>query len=542
MTAATTTGPASSARPTGPAGPTGRGHQGPWVARIAVVTAAIVAAVVAHGNLLPVLGLVAALVAVLIAARPETAALVAVGLIFSNATVIAVHDHGIPGAVALLVPILLLVTAGYHVFAHRQPILIPRAALWMVAFLVVQMVGALLARDPATSVATVQTFLLEGVVLFLLLTNAVRGWRLVRLAAIVLVVVAGFLGTLSLFQEVTGADHQDFAGFSTMSNAVINRASGGGSARHAGPIGEQNRWAQSLAVTVPIAVALGWKDRSRAVRLLAKVSGVGIVVGIVLTYSRGSVVGLVLMVLIAVIVRWVRLRTALIVAGVAVGTLLVFAPTFANRATTVVTASSSVRSTTGGATAQDGSFANRSTEATAAIAVFLHHPVVGVGTGLFPTYFQDQARAQGADRIVGVDREAHSLYLGLAAETGLLGLVTFACFAGSLLTALGKVRRRYLTTDPDAAALATGFGLAIVTYLTTGLFLHFAYIRYFWLLAGLAAAMGMVNDAGTPAVLHPHPPKGRSHDVHSENPSPVADPDRHPRAGGDRRAPGAGRA
>ena len=102
---------------------------------------------------------------------------------------------------ALLVPVLLLVTVGYQVFAHHMPVLLPRAALWMVAFLVVQIVGALASRDPELSVAVVQTFIIEGVVLFVLITNAIRGFRLVRLAAIVLVVVAGLLGALSLLQD-----------------------------------------------------------------------------------------------------------------------------------------------------------------------------------------------------------------------------------------------------------------------------------------------------------------------------------------------------
>ena len=37
--------------------------------------------------------------------------------------------------------------------------------------------------------------------------------------------------------------------------------------------------------------------------------------------------------------------------------------------------------------------------------------------------------------------------------------------------------------------MATAYMLSIVTYLTTGLFLHFAFIRYFWLVVALAAAV-----------------------------------------------------
>ena len=130
--------------------------------------------------------------------------------------------------------------------------------------------------------------------------------------------------------------------------------------------------------------------------------------------------------------------------------------------------------------------------ASAAVAVFVHHPVVGVGPGLFPTYFQDEARRLGADRIVGVDRQAHNLYLGLAAETGILGVLAFGGVLVATLAPLASARRRLRADRPDLASLSTGYAMAVVVYLTTGLFLHFAYIRYFWLIAGLAAAAGVV--------------------------------------------------
>jgi O-antigen ligase len=488
-----------------------------WAARAAVLAAGVVAAVVTEGRVLAVLAIGAVLAGVLIAARPGTAAVLAVALTFSNATVIAAREHGAPGAIALVVPTLFALTLADQVLRQRLPLVLPRSALWMVTFMLAQTLGALSSRSPVVSVASVQTFLLEGALLFLLVVTAVRGWRLVHLAAIALVVAASALGVLSLVQELVGDDVREFGGFASMSNAVIgDDDGGGGAARHAGPIGEQNRWAQSLVIVLPLAVALGVADRSRAVRLVGRVGAVGISIGTVLTYSRGAVVGLVLTAVIAVVLRWVRASTAVIAAVAATVALASLAPTFADRASTVVTARSAVRAGPSATEGQDGSFANRTTEARAAISVFVAHPVIGVGVGLFPSYFQDEARAQGADRIVGVDREAHSLYLGLAAETGLLGLASFTAFIGSLLASLARVRRRLRTTHPDASALATGFALSIIAYLATGLFLHFAYIRYFWLLAGLAAAMGLVTDLPLPSTTtrptvrhpreHPCPP------------------------------------
>jgi hypothetical protein len=54
---------------------------------------------------------------------------------------------------------------------------------------------------------------------------------------------------------------------------------------------------------------------------------------------------------------------------------------------------------------------------------------------------------------------------------------------------LARVRKRWIAEEPDLANMATAYMLSIVTYLTTGIFLHFAFIRYFWLIMALAAAV-----------------------------------------------------
>ncbi len=454
-----------------------------------------------------------AVVALIIADRPPAATVACVGLVFSNAVVVATTEHGVPQLVAGLVPLLLLVTIGYRTCIERRPVVLPLATPWVVALLVVQVVGAATSREPATSLAEVTTFVVEGLALWLLLANAARAADVLRACAVVLVLAAAGLSLLSVAQEVGILEGGDGYGFAQVSDAVVARdeaAGQEGQSRHAGPVGEQNRWAQCLALVAPLALALAARDRSRAVRVLSAASVPAIGAGIVLTYSRGAAVGLVLAALVAVALRWVPRAATLGALAVAVVVLSVGAPVFAARATTVVTARGSAtgEEPVGAEGAEtDSSFSNRSVEASAAIAVFVHHPVVGVGPGLFPTYFQDEARRLGADRIVGVDRQAHNLYLGLAADTGILGLLAFTGVVASILGPLAATRRRLAAARPDLAALATGYAMAIVVYLTTGLFLHFAYIRYFWLFAGLAAAMGVVAE-GQHRAEEPPPPTG----------------------------------
>lgn len=454
----------------------------------------------------------AVLAGILVLARPHYAAVVAVGLVLSNAPVILTREHGLPGAVALVIPLLLAVTLAHRLFVLRESLVLPRAVAWTVALIVVQIIAALASRDPERSVSSVQTFLVEGFVLYVLVVNVLREHGSIRAAAFVLVVVAGLLGSLSLVKEATGDRSADYGGFASMSAAVIGGDDEEGAQRHAGPIGEQNRWAQTLAMVLPLGIALAASDRSKSRRVIATAATFGIAAGIVFTYSRGAAVGLAMTGLGATLVGWVRPRTALIAAVLTVGAATLVAPTYVARTTTVFGAMSSLGGTEDRSAVDDkgtdGSISNRAVEGKAALDVFLRKPVFGVGPDLFSSYFQDEARAQGADRIVGVERQAHSLYLGLAAETGLAGILVFAAVVVAIIGPLARLRRETADSRPDVSGLAAGAALGVVTYLTTGLFLHASYIRFFWLVAAVATALGVAADRDRTVP----PPSGRRPD------------------------------
>ncbi len=391
------------ARPAPPAASSAPGTSRRVLAAAVVVAVAGALGAAAVGRPLLVLGLGAVLVGLLIADRPPLATLLAVALLYSNAVVVVTTQHGVPGIAAGVIPLLLAVTVAHRTIVRGQPLVLPVATPWVVALLLVQVVGALASRDPETSLATVATFATEGLALFLLVAVAAEGARMLRQAALVLVVLATLLSALSLVQMLTGTEDDDHLGFAQVSQAVVGRddVTGQGEARHAGPIGEQNRWAQTLAVVLPLAIALAATDRTVGGRLVGAVGIVGIATGIVLTYSRGAAVGLLLAGLVAVALRWVPRRAALVVAALAVVGLVGFAPLYVSRTSTVVTAGGSTGDPAAeldpmAAPGPDGSFTNRATEAKAALAVFAQHPVVGVGPGLFPSYFQDEARRQGA--------------------------------------------------------------------------------------------------------------------------------------------------
>jgi O-antigen ligase len=123
--------------------------------------------------------------------------------------------------------------------------------------------------------------------------------------------------------------------------------------------------------------------------------------------------------------------------------------------------------------------------------MFMDHPVTGVGPGMFNKHYAQYSGMVGSVQ-ASAGREAHNLFLGLAAETGLLGLITFFSVIFVTLRDLLRTRKRLIVSDPRSAFIATGFFLAIISYLVTGMALHFAFVRYFWLMMALAASATLV--------------------------------------------------
>lgn len=124
--------------------------------------------------------------------------------------------------------------------------------------------------------------------------------------------------------------------------------------------------------------------------------------------------------------------------------------------------------------------------------MFRDQPVHGVGLGNFPAV---------ANRYITIDTEhtelinnsaprtTHNSYLEIAAELGLLGIVTFTIFAGGsvLLAARGLRRARWLE-DATAVRLGRGILAATLGMLASSAFLSGQYSELLWgLLASCVA-------------------------------------------------------
>ena len=222
-------------------------------------------------------------------------------------------------------------------------------------------------------------------------------------------------------------------------------------------------------------------------RVAAALGTVLVTVGVVLAFSRGALVGLGLAVVYAVCRGFVRVRHVVILGAVAM-VLVTLVPQARARLETLGDVVGVMTGThISGIQGADGSVQSRATEMLGAALVFAGNPWFGVGPGMFPHHYQEAA-AGLAIRMKTGEREAHSLPLGLAADHGALGLI---CFAGAVLVTivgLARAERRWRPVHPEFALCVAALEGAVIVYLTTGLFLHLSYARYFWFLLALGGA------------------------------------------------------
>jgi len=437
------------------------------------------------------------LVMLAILARPNLATLLVVFILYTNAAVIAVHFHNVPSLIGGALPALLVFPLASYVIVRREKLVMSPILLPIFLFFAVQVAGTLFAEYRYEATNNLITFILEGLGIFFLITNVVRTPRMMRQATWALLLAGGFIGALSVYQQFTHTFQNNYWGFAQMSFAQINTGvetiNGAVTApRLAGQIGEKNRYAQIMLMLVPIGMFRFWGEKKNLMRLLAAVITGLIAMGAALAYSRGAAVGFVLMMMIMVFMRYIKIwQVGILVVLLAV--VLVAVPTYATRLTSLQTLAASFSEDSGGVATADGATLSRLTEMGAAGLVFLDHPILGVGPGLFPLYYQGYADLIGL-RTLNQDRQAHDLYISIAAETGGLGLACFLVVIYMTLRGLARARKRWLQEEPEIANMATAYMLSIVTYLTTGIFLHFAFIRYFWLIMALGAAVIYIAD------------------------------------------------
>ncbi|MGH3665153.1 MAG: O-antigen ligase family protein [Egibacteraceae bacterium] len=423
---------------------------------------------------------------------PEVCTGLFVALLYTNALVIAHTYHGVPQSVVGLSYLLLAVPLVAFTLFRREPIVITPALVLSLVYTAALFVSAAYAQNVHATLKPIANFASEGLVLFFLMSNAVRTPAAIRNMVWALIASAALLSVLSVGQEVTGSYDNDLAGFAQTNEAAVKVGEDSDGKilrdRLGGPLGSPNRYGQILAMVVPMALLQALHARRRSSRALAAAAATLMLVAIALTFSRGTAVALGGVVVVMLLSRVIRVRhvAALVVACTLVA---VAVPQYVARLASL----DSVEGLASEQVQPDGAVLGRATSNLASLSVFLDHPVVGVGP---LQYFQQYSRSYANQldlRFFEGRRRAHNLYFELAADTGLLGLLTFLAVPLAVGFSLRRAARRLKDRRPDDAHLAYALLFGLVSYFASAVFLHLAYQRYLWLLLGLANAAAWVH-------------------------------------------------
>lgn len=470
----------------------------PVIVVVLALAAGVAGGLLAHWPLLTLAGLGVLILGLVLVSWPKTATLVVLFILYSNIAVVAVRFHGLPFFLGAAFPLLLALPLVSYLILERRRLRITPALPAVLAFLMIQQISMLFSDNPADAFSVVLNTLSEGFLIYVLLINVVRTPSMLRYAAWALLFAGLVLAGAPIIQQLTGTFDNDFGGLGQLSAASFRTGETGlqGDVRQSrltGPIGEQNRYSQVMLLLVPLGWFLIHAKRKLSLRLLAGALTVVALAGMILSFSRGGAVAFVIVVLAMLATRLIRPAHVLaIVLAVSVA-ILVF-PQYTARLVTIPSVTG-LLDEEAAASEQDGAIRGRATVMMAAVLVFADHPLLGVGPGQFKYYSAEYGNRLGL-RILEGNREAHSLYLGIAADYGIFGLLAFLALCLLPVWTILRARHTLAALQPELHYVALGFAFAMIAYLASGIFLHLSYIRYFWLILALVdSAAFMVQRA-----------------------------------------------
>lgn len=455
--------------------------------------------------------------------RPEMGTLAVLFAIYSNIAVLAMRSQraieasagsaGQNPRIAIILAaltLLLLVPLLHYVSIRKEPLIFDRGFAFMLVFLGAMLVSSIFARDGQITGGAIADYLVEGLAIYFLLTNAIRDLPTLRRAIWAILLAGCLMGGLSIFQKVTHTENRVYGGLAqvesdlkagrnarsmqTLSASSRQTTEGGeviGESRAAGPIGETNRYGQVLLVLLPLGVLMFRIERSRRMRNLALVATSVIVGGLFLTLSRESVLSAAIIFLMMPFLGLLKPRH--VIASIVGISLLVFVlkPGIVARMASLEQVTSLFSRKEAKRVQPDSSAIRRYVLNVAAWHVFLDHPVVGVGPGEFSTnqYSSVYSNRVGLlEEIQGQPYRGHNLYAETLAEMGVIGFVALMAIFFVILHGLWKAHVNLKQSRPELGYVATAFFLSVTGYAISAVFAHLSYQRYFWLLLALASA------------------------------------------------------
>lgn len=313
------------------------------------------------------------------------------------------------------------------------------------------------ALDPGEAWATFAEFM-KVVAMFIVMVNVARTERRLK-SLLLLALAAGFVVSIGVINDYS-LGRLNIRGERV--GAIIGR----------GMFNNPNEIALHLVIVTPIAIGLLLSTRSIFKKIIYGVCVALMVVGNVLTFSRGGFLGLVFGVGVLLWKVGRRHRLAVIVLA-----LVLIMMGFALMPGTMVERFASIFDTSGNLNGGGSAIARREV-IYRAIIVSSRHPVLGVGMGNFP--------------FVSIHNlVTHNAYLQVAVEIGIPAMICYVLLILSPLKGLRRIEREEIAAHHASRSyyLVVAFQASLVGYMVSSFFDSVAYKYHLYYLVGYALCL-----------------------------------------------------
>lgn len=459
---------------------------------IAAIGLAVVAAL-AVGNLDNAMGLYSlvglfgsvAVMAILI--NPSLGANIIVISIFANVSA-NFTDQGLPGIIKPLVVVVFVAILIRNYFTGQIPVNRPKTSrieAFLIIFFFAVTASYLVASNKNRALEGILDLVKDVIIIYCILF-ALRRPNLWRQTIWLIILITTILCLLGVYQSISGNYQQDFFGFA---RAKIEP----NGFRNGGPIHEPNMWAQVLAAVVPLVIFRIIHEPRKVTKLLGAAMLIIILIDLLNTYSRGGYVALGVAVILTLFVFEKRFNP--MVAFAVLGVIILLLPFLPASYLVRFNSLASLNPTTENGIYQDSSFVGRSSEVLSGLLMFAKHPILGIGVANYENNYQKYAQLIGLE-FRNEERQAHSLYVEVLSETGIIGIISFLGIIASLFTGLSRAKKNLKNSPYDEywSPHINAVMVSLITYLFAGIFLHGAFIRYFWILAAMGITAIQLTD------------------------------------------------
>lgn len=341
------------------------------------------------------------------------------------------------------------------------------------------------AADPLTSLDLLSSQardLLYFVVVYALVLSTDQ----VKPTAAVAVLVLAALAGLTVVHEFVLHNQGSLGG---LSRVPLVQEDGALTPRHAGTSSDVNFWGRLLILFTPMSLSLLAMSKSWRDRVLWGGATVSLMLGVYLTQSRGGFIALFIGLVMWAVLAGGAYRKALLYLPVA---LIVIVPLtgIGSRLGTLTAVVS------GSTTTADPSVVTRKRFQLDAWHMFLDRPITGHGIGSYGGLFAEYDRLANFYEPVNIVVAAHNFYLEQAADGGVVLLICWAFFFGTILfVALRTMIGAGRTGDDTRRFLALGVIGGLIGWLIASVFLHLSDFRALLLIAVIAAAVDVQSRA-----------------------------------------------